>query len=98
MSLLLLTLDAHFRSRDDLFLLLIYLHTPIYMLHQVEEHTGDRFREFVNQLCFTASKLSQHRRTGDQSAGSLGSLPSSPCMRLCSSPLAGDCRRFTWLR
>jgi len=34
------------------FLVLIYLHTPIYMLHQVEEHTGDRFRRFVNQHVF----------------------------------------------
>jgi hypothetical protein len=34
------------------FALLIYLHSPIYMLHQVEEHTGDRFRTFVNQRVF----------------------------------------------
>jgi hypothetical protein len=33
-------------------LLLIYLHSPGYMLHQVEEHTGDRFRTFVNQRMF----------------------------------------------
>ena len=33
-------------------ILLIYLQIPIYMLHQVEEHTGDRFREFVNQRVF----------------------------------------------
>lgn len=33
-------------------LLLIFLHAPAYMLHQVEEHTGDRFRRFVNQLVF----------------------------------------------
>lgn len=30
-------------------ILMIYLQVPIYMLHQVEEHTGDRFRQFVNQ-------------------------------------------------
>jgi hypothetical protein len=29
-------------------LLLVYLHGPVYMLHQVEEHAGDRFRRFVN--------------------------------------------------
>jgi Protein of unknown function with HXXEE motif len=29
-------------------LLLIYLQLPIYLLHQVEEHHGDRFRQFVN--------------------------------------------------
>jgi len=33
-------------------LLLIYLHSPGYMLHQVEEHTGDRFRTFINQRLF----------------------------------------------
>ena len=52
MGLLLLTLAPVFDLRNDLFLLLIYLHTPIYMLHQVEEHTGDRFRQFVNQRMF----------------------------------------------
>jgi hypothetical protein len=33
-------------------ILLIYLQIPVYMLHQVEEHTGDRFRKFVNQRGF----------------------------------------------
>ena len=28
--------------------LMIFLQAPLYMLHQVEEHTGDRFRAFVN--------------------------------------------------
>ena len=32
----------------SLALLLIYLHGPVYMLHQVEEHAGDRFRRFAN--------------------------------------------------
>src|SRR5690349_15087067 len=27
---------------------LVYLQLPIYMVHQVEEHAGDRFRQFVN--------------------------------------------------
>lgn len=31
-------------------LLLIYLLIPVYMFHQVEEHTGDRFREYVNRM------------------------------------------------
>ena len=30
-------------------LLLIFLHSPGYMIHQVEEHTGDRFRSFVDR-------------------------------------------------
>jgi hypothetical protein len=30
-------------------LLLVYLQLPIYMLHQLEEHHGDRFRQFVNE-------------------------------------------------
>jgi hypothetical protein len=29
-------------------LLLVYLQLPICLLHQVEEHHGDRFRQFVN--------------------------------------------------
>lgn len=33
-------------------ILLIFLATPIYMLHQIEEHTGDRFRKFVNRTVF----------------------------------------------
>lgn len=32
--------------------LLIFLHSPGYMLHQVEEHLGDRFRTFVNDHMF----------------------------------------------
>lgn len=33
-------------------LLLIFLHSPGYMIHQVEEHTGDRFRRFANRVVF----------------------------------------------
>jgi hypothetical protein len=33
-------------------LLLIYLASPVYMLHQVEEHLGDRFRRYVNARVF----------------------------------------------
>ena len=29
-------------------LLMVYLQLPIYLFHQVEEHHGDRFRQFVN--------------------------------------------------
>jgi hypothetical protein len=31
---------------------LILLHTPVYMLHQIEEHAGDRFRRYVNARLF----------------------------------------------
>jgi hypothetical protein len=31
---------------------LIFLHLPAYMLHQVEEHRGDAFRTFVNARLF----------------------------------------------
>lgn len=31
---------------------IIYLAGPIYMLHQVEEHVGDRFRTYVNTRVF----------------------------------------------
>ncbi|MBN9021085.1 MAG: HXXEE domain-containing protein [Rhizobiales bacterium] len=30
-------------------LILVYLMLPAYMLHQVEEHAGDRFRRYVNR-------------------------------------------------
>jgi hypothetical protein len=30
-------------------LALVYLQLPVYMLHQWEEHAGDRFRQYVNQ-------------------------------------------------
>lgn len=33
-------------------LFLIFLHTPAYMIHQVEEHTDDRFRRFTNDRVF----------------------------------------------
>ncbi len=33
-------------------LMLVYLASPGYMLHQVEEHSGDRFRTFVNARIF----------------------------------------------
>lgn len=33
-------------------LFLIFLHSPFYMIHQVEEHTGDRFRRFANDNLF----------------------------------------------
>lgn len=33
-------------------LLLILMHSPGYMLHQLEEHTGDRFRSFANGRVF----------------------------------------------
>ncbi|MBA4789856.1 MAG: HXXEE domain-containing protein, partial [Rhizobiales bacterium] len=36
----------------DRALLLVYLAAPIYMLHQLEEHWGDRFRTFVNRTVF----------------------------------------------
>jgi hypothetical protein len=40
--------------------LLIFAMLPTYMFHQVEEHTGDRFRVFVNQHVFHgAEALSQ---------------------------------------
>lgn len=31
-------------------LLMVYIQLPLYMLHQWEEHAGDRFRTFVNEL------------------------------------------------
>lgn len=39
------------------FLTLIYLHLPIYMLHQFEEHAGDRFRHFTNTRLFAGKEV-----------------------------------------
>lgn len=33
-------------------IVLLYLLSPAYMLHQVEEHAGDRFRTFINAIAF----------------------------------------------
>lgn len=51
LSLLLLPVPID-RLHWNTFLVLVYLETPIYMLHQVEEHTGDRFRTFVNRQIY----------------------------------------------
>jgi hypothetical protein len=48
-GLFLLALVPLLASVWGLALLLVYLHGPAYMLHQVEEHAADRFRCFVNQ-------------------------------------------------
>jgi hypothetical protein len=37
---------------NDHSVLLIYLASAVYMIHQVEEHTGDRFRSYVNGKVF----------------------------------------------
>jgi hypothetical protein len=37
--------------------LLIFLHSPGYMAHQVEEHTGDRFRRFANARVFAGNDV-----------------------------------------
>jgi uncharacterized protein with HXXEE motif len=48
-ALFLLSLVPILAGNLTLPMLLIYLMGPIYMLHQVEEHHGDRFRQFVNE-------------------------------------------------
>lgn len=40
--------------------LLIYAMLPVYMFHQVEEHTGDRFRIFVNEKVFGGVEALSH--------------------------------------
>ncbi len=46
--LLLLLLPVWLRAAG-LALALVYLQLPVYMLHQWEEHAGDRFRQYVNK-------------------------------------------------
>jgi len=52
MGIVLLLLAPVLRLAWEPALLLIFLQTPIYMLHQVEEHTGERFKHFVNEKVF----------------------------------------------
>jgi hypothetical protein len=52
MSLALLLLVPVGIGDGSLPLMLIFLASPIYMLHQVEEHTGDRFRAYINGTVF----------------------------------------------
>ena len=40
--------------------LLTYSLLPVYMFHQVEEHTGDRFRNFVNEKVFGGIEALSH--------------------------------------
>lgn len=52
MSLALLLLLPVGIGDGSLALTLIFLASPVYMLHQVEEHTGDRFRAYINGTVF----------------------------------------------
>ena len=36
-------------STDGVALALIFLQLPVYLVHQLEEHAGDRFRRYVNE-------------------------------------------------
>ncbi|HEX5848835.1 MAG TPA: HXXEE domain-containing protein [Rubrobacter sp.] len=47
-GLLLLALAPLWVSGMGLVIGVIYFQLPVYMLHQLEEHAGDRFRRFVN--------------------------------------------------
>lgn len=47
-ALLLLALTPVLSASWPLPLTLVWLQLPLYMLHQYEEHDGDRFRRFVN--------------------------------------------------
>jgi hypothetical protein len=47
-GLLLLALAPLWVSGMGLVVGVIYLQLPVYMLHQLEEHAGDRFRRFIN--------------------------------------------------
>lgn len=47
-GIILLILLPLWASETGLVLALVYLQLPLYMLHQLEEHAGDRFRRFVN--------------------------------------------------
>ncbi len=48
-GLLLLALTPIFASGWDGATTLVFLALPVYIIHQYEEHDGDRFRRFVNK-------------------------------------------------
>jgi len=50
---------------------LIFLHSPGYMIHQVEEHARDRFRAFVNEEIFGGREA---LTTGDVIAINVGAV------------------------
>ena len=52
MGVVLLALTPLLAMSWELPLLLIFLHLPGYMVHQVEEHWGDRFRTYINEKVF----------------------------------------------
>jgi hypothetical protein len=52
MSLALLLLVPVGIAGEGQALLLIFLASPVYMLHQIEEHAGDRFRTYINRTVF----------------------------------------------
>jgi len=41
----------------------IYLQLPVYMLHQLEEHAGDRFRNFTNEVIGGGIEVLSRRAT-----------------------------------
>jgi hypothetical protein len=47
-GILLLVLTPLFAAQWPLALLAIFLHLPVYMLHQYEEHDANRFADFIN--------------------------------------------------
>ena len=47
-GLFLLAIVPVFAGAWSLPLLLVFLQFPLYMVHQLEEHAGDRFRTFIN--------------------------------------------------
>ncbi len=48
-AIVLFALLPVFASLSGIALALVFVQLPIYMLHQWEEHAGDRFRQFINR-------------------------------------------------
>ncbi len=49
-GLFLLAIVPVFAAATGLAMALVFVQLPIYMLHQFEEHAGDRFRQYVNRV------------------------------------------------
>jgi hypothetical protein len=60
MAIVLTLLIPVLAARSNVAWLLVYSLLPVYMFHQVEEHTDDRFREFVNRKIFGGVEALSH--------------------------------------
>lgn len=57
LAIILVSVTPAFARYMPAWLLLVWIQLPIYMIHQCEEHYGDRFRQWVNTRMGSGSEL-----------------------------------------